>query len=104
MGTAPALANVLRPRGDFAIIGPGGGADALRAVANGSPKVTGIEINRSIVNNIMRGRYAKLAYHLYEMPEVNIHIADGCTIIRKTPNKYAVLQMSMLYSCSSTVM
>src|ERR1039457_1057967 len=37
MSAPPALANVLRPRGDFAIIGPGGGVDVLRAVANGSP-------------------------------------------------------------------
>ena len=45
MSAAPALVNVLRPKGDYAIIGPGGGVDVLRAVANGSPSVTGIEIN-----------------------------------------------------------
>ena len=36
MSAPPALANVLRPHGDFAIIGPGGGVDVLRAVVNGS--------------------------------------------------------------------
>jgi len=45
MSSPPALANVLRPQGEFAIIGPGGGVDVLRALANGSPSVTGIEIN-----------------------------------------------------------
>ena len=45
MSAAPSVANVLRPHGDFAIIGPGGGVDVMRAVANGSPSVTGIEIN-----------------------------------------------------------
>src|SRR5712692_200444 len=102
MGTAPALANVLRPRGDFAIIGPGGGVDVLRAVANGSSKVTGIEINRIIVNNIMRGRYAKFAYHLYEIPEVNIHIGDGRSFIRNTPDHYDVLQMTLVDTWAST--
>ena len=38
MSAPPALANVLRPHGEFAIIGPGGGVDVLRAVANGSPR------------------------------------------------------------------
>jgi hypothetical protein len=57
MSAPPALANVLRPHGDFAIIGPGGGVDVLRAVANGSPSVTGIEINPIIATHIMRGRY-----------------------------------------------
>jgi hypothetical protein len=65
MAAAPALANVLRPTGDFAIIGPGGGVDVLRAVANGSHSVTGIEINPIIANDVMRGRYADFSYHLY---------------------------------------
>src|SRR6202050_248615 len=53
MSAPPALANVLRPHGEFAIIGPGGGVDVLRAVANGSPSVTGIEINPIIATTIM---------------------------------------------------
>ena len=51
MSAPPALANVLRPHGQFAIIGPGGGVDVLRAVANGSPSVTGIEINPIIADH-----------------------------------------------------
>ena len=58
MSAPPALANVLRPRGEFAIIGPGGGVDVLRAVANGSKDVTGIEINPIIANTVMRGNHA----------------------------------------------
>jgi hypothetical protein len=61
MSAPPALVNVLRPRGDYAIIGPGGGVDVLRAVANGSHSVTGIEINPIIANTIMRDRYADYA-------------------------------------------
>src|SRR5215467_10221743 len=74
MSGPPALANVLRPHGEFAIIGPGGGVDVLRAVANGSPSVTGIEINPLIATAVMRGRYADYSYHLYERPEVHIHV------------------------------
>ena len=77
MSAPPALANVLRPHGEFAIIGPGGGVDVLRAVANGSPSVTGIEINPIIATTIMRGRYADYAQHLYERPDVHIHVTDG---------------------------
>ena len=47
MASPPALVNVLRPHGGYAIIGPGGGVDVLRAVANGSHDVTGIEIDRA---------------------------------------------------------
>jgi len=71
-GCTSAVVNALRPHGDYAIIGPGGGVDVLRAVANGSRSVTGIEINSIIANTIMRNRYANYAYHLYERPDVHL--------------------------------
>ncbi|MFI5104944.1 MAG: hypothetical protein ACHP79_08480, partial [Terriglobales bacterium] len=82
MSAAPSVANVLRPQGEFAIIGPGGGVDVLRAVANGSRNVTAIEINPTIVNNVMRGKYADYSFHLYDRPEVHIHVQDGRSYIR----------------------
>ncbi|MDQ1390713.1 MAG: hypothetical protein QOF56_4167 [Acidobacteriaceae bacterium] len=102
MSAPPALANVLRPRGDFAIIGPGGGVDVLRAVANGSPSVTGIEINPIIANTIMRGRYADYALHLYERPDVHIHVTDGRSYLRSTLQQFDVVQMTLVDTWAST--
>ncbi len=102
MASPPALANVLRPHGKFAIIGPGGGVDVLRAVANGSPSVTGIEINPLIANAIMRGRYADYAYHLYERPDVHIHVTDGRSFIRNSREQYDVIQMTLVDTWAST--
>jgi hypothetical protein len=102
MAAPPALANVLRPRGTFAIIGPGGGVDVLRAVANGSPSVTGIEINPIIATTVMRERYADYAYHLYELPEVHIHVTDGRSFIRNSHEQYDVIQMTLVDTWAST--
>jgi hypothetical protein len=102
MSAAPSVANILRPRGDFAIIGPGGGVDVMRAVANGSPSVTGIEINPTIVNQVMRGKYADYSYHLYDMPQVHIHIQDGRSYIRSSHDKYDVVQMTLVDTWAST--
>jgi spermidine synthase len=102
MSAPPALANVLRPHGDFAIIGPGGGVDVLRAVANGSPSVTGIEINPIIATTIMRGRYADYAQHLYERPNVHIHVTDGRSYLRSTPQRFDVVQMTLVDTWAST--
>jgi spermidine synthase len=102
MSGPPALANALRPRGEFAIIGPGGGVDVLRAVANGSPSVTGIEINPIIADTIMRGRYADYAMHLYERPEVHIHVTDGRSYLRSTPQQFDVVQMTLVDTWAST--
>jgi hypothetical protein len=102
MSAAPSVANVLRPRGDFAIIGPGGGVDVMRAVANGSPSVTGIEINPTIANSVMRGRYADYAFHLYELPQVHIHVQDGRSYIRSSRDQYDVVQMTLVDTWAST--
>ena len=102
MSAPPALANVLRPHGDFAIIGPGGGVDVLRAVANGSASVTGIEINPIIANTIMRGRYADYAKHLYERPDVHIQVTDGRSFLRATPQHFDVVQMTLVDTWAST--
>src|SRR5215510_5300261 len=102
MAAAPAVANVLRPHGDFAIIGPGGGVDVLRSVANGSPNVTGIEINPTIVNSVMRGRYADYSYHLYDRPQVHIHVQDGRSYIRGANETYDVVQMTLVDTWAST--
>src|SRR5580704_7782431 len=102
MYAPPALANVLRPHGDYAIIGPGGGVDVLRAVANGSPSVTGIEINPIIANTIMRGRYAEYSYHLYERPEVHIQVTDGRSFVRNAKQNFDVVQMTLVDTWAST--
>jgi len=102
MSAAPSVANVLRPHGEFAIIGPGGGVDVMRAVASGSPSVTGIEINPTIANNVMRGRYADYAFHLYELPQVHIHVQDGRSYIRSSHDKYDVVQMTLVDTWAST--
>jgi hypothetical protein len=102
MSAPPAVVNALRPHGDYAIIGPGGGVDVLRAVANGSNSVTGIEINSIIADTIMRGRYANYAYHLYQRPDVNIHVADGRSFIRNTKGRYDVVQMTLVDTWAST--
>ncbi|HVO80890.1 MAG TPA: hypothetical protein VMT28_09170, partial [Terriglobales bacterium] len=102
MSPPPALASVLRPHGTFAIIGPGGGVDVLRALVNGSPSVTGIEINPIIANTIMRGRYADYAYHLYERPDVHMHVTDGRSFLRGTDQRFDVVQMTLVDTWAST--
>ncbi len=102
MSAAPSVVNVLRPRGDYAIIGPGGGVDVLRALANGSPRVTGIEINPIIVNDIMRGRWADWSYHLYDRPEVHMHVGDGRSWVRNARQQFDVVQMTLVDTWAST--
>ena len=102
MAAPPALANVLRPHGDFAIIGPGGGVDVLRAVANGSRSVTGIEINPIIATTIMRERYAD-----YSLPSLRAarrrHSRYRWPIVPvRNAKHFDVVQMTLVDTWAST--
>jgi spermidine synthase len=102
MATPPAVVNLLRPHGDYAVIGPGGGVDILRALGSGSHSVTGIEINPIIADTIMRGRYADFAYHLYERPPVHIYVGDGRAFIRNAQQRFDVIEMTLVDTWAST--
>jgi hypothetical protein len=92
----------IRPGAKTLIIGPGGGWDVSRALASGSKDITGVEINPIIANTIMRERFANLSHRLYFRPEVKIHVEDGRSFVRKSPERYQVLQATLVDTWAST--
>jgi hypothetical protein len=102
MSAPPSIANILRPRGDYAIIGPGGGVDVVRAIANGSPNVTGIEINSIIADTVMRRLYAGYTFGLYNLPQVHIVVSDGRSFIRSSQHRFDVIEMTLVDTWAST--
>src|SRR5262249_33933819 len=84
------------------IIGPGGGYDVARALASGSPDITGVEINPIIVNDIMRERLAERSRYLYFRPDVHIHVEDGRSFVRRSPERFQVIQMTLVDTWAST--
>jgi hypothetical protein len=96
------LPYIVRPGGKTLIIGPGGGPDVLQALASGSKDVTGVEINPLIANDIMRERYADVSKRLYFRPEVHIHVDDGRSFVRRSQEKYQILQATLVDTWAST--
>jgi hypothetical protein len=92
----------IRPGAKTLIIGPGGGWDVARALASGSKDVTGVEINPIIANTIMRDKFSELSHRLYFRPEVKIHVEDGRSFVRNSPEKFQVLQATLVDTWAST--
>jgi hypothetical protein len=98
----PSLPYVIRPAAKTLIIGPGGGWDVARALFRGSHDVTGVEINPIIADTIMRERFTDLSHGLYLRPEVHIHVEDGRSFVRRTNEKYQVIQATLVDTWAST--
>jgi hypothetical protein len=98
----PALPYAVRPGAKTLIIGPGGGWDVARAIASGSRDVTGVEINGIIANTIMRQRFADLSNRLYLRPDVRIFVEDGRAFVRRSTERYQVMQATLVDTWAST--
>jgi SAM-dependent methyltransferase len=90
----------LRGSGDVAVIGVGGGRDLLSALAFGSRRVTGIEVNglflRLLTNDLRR--FAGLA----DRPEVRLVHAEGRSHLAASGAAYDLIQMALVDTWAST--
>jgi hypothetical protein len=98
----PGFPYMIRPGAKALIIGPGGGWDVGRALASGSKDIVGVEINPIIATTIMRQRFPDLSHRLYFRPEVHIHVEDGRSFVRRSTEKYQVLQATLVDTWAST--
>jgi hypothetical protein len=98
----PGFPYLLRPGAKSLIIGPGGGWDVSRALASGSKDITAVEINPIIADTIMRKKFPQYSNYLYFRPEVKIVIEDGRSFVRRSQDRYQVLQATLVDTWAST--
>lgn len=98
----PSLPYLLRPGAKTLILGAGGGWDVARALASGSRDVTAVEINPIIADTIMRRRFAHYSAGLYWRPEVRLFIEDGRTFVRRSRERYQVIQATLVDTWAAT--
>ncbi|MGH9631427.1 MAG: hypothetical protein ACRD7E_24245, partial [Bryobacteraceae bacterium] len=98
----PGFPYQVRPGAKTLIIGPGGGWDVARALASGSTDITGVEINPIIARTIMQEQFPEYSRGLYHRPEVDIVVEDGRSFIRRSREKYDVIQATLVDTWAST--
>lgn len=84
------------------VIGSGGGFDVIRALAAGSKKTTAVEINPLIASDVMRGEFEEYSRGLYTRPDVEVHVEDGRSFVRRTEERYDVIQLSQVDTWASS--
>jgi spermidine synthase len=91
-----ALVYALRNAGPALIIGPGGGTDVISALRAGVPRVVGVEVNPIIVEDVMKGAFAKYNGDLYRDPRVNVVVDEGRSYIRRSGEAYSSIQATLV--------
>lgn len=98
----PGFPYAMRPGAKALVIGPGGGWDVSRALASGSKDVTGVEINSIIARTVMKDKLPQLSNGIYLRPEVKIHVEDGRSFVRRSTDRYQVIQATLVDTWAST--
>src|SRR3954452_4462652 len=96
--------NPQRPATGFTalVIGPGGGRDLASALIFGASRVDGVEINPIIADEVMRDRFRAFSGGIYTNPRVRIAVDDGRSFVRRTPERYDVIQASLVDTWAAT--
>jgi predicted membrane-bound spermidine synthase len=84
------------------VIGPGGGRDLASALVFGAGRVDGVEINPIIADDVMRNRFREFSGGIYTNPRVHVTIDDGRSFVRRTPERYDVIQASLVDTWAAT--
>lgn len=87
---------VVPPRPRTLIIGPGGGADVLFALAAGSEKVTAVEMNPLMLRFVRH--FGARAGMIYDHPRVEAILSEGRNFVRRTDRLFDVVLMGFVDS------
>ncbi len=84
------------------VIGPGGGRDLLSALLFGAAHVDGVEINPIIADDVMRGAFHDYSGGVYTHPHVSIVVDDGRSFVRRSSDRYDIVQASLVDTWAAT--
>src|SRR5215472_11219696 len=87
------------PDAETLVIGPGGGADVVAALASGSRRVTACEMNPLMLQFVRH--YGALAGNLYDRPDVDVVQSEGRNFISRTDKKFDVIFLGFVDSWAS---
>ena len=74
----------------------------MSALVFGARRVDGVEINPIIANDVMRDRFRDFSGGIYTHPRVRIFVDDGRSFVRRTPERYDVIQASLVDTWAAT--
>lgn len=84
------------------VIGVGGGEGVLRNIVFGTEKITGVEINKNVID-IMKNEMLDFSGKIYERNNVEIINKEARGFIRKNKEKFDIIEISTLDSFNAAM-
>ncbi|MBV9771377.1 MAG: hypothetical protein JOZ32_17535 [Bryobacterales bacterium] len=94
------IAAQLRRGGTAAIIGLGGGRDALNCALNGFHRIVALEVNKAILNLTTR-RFASFS-GIKQIPGLEYHNDEGRSYLTRSGERFDLIQASMVDTWAAT--
>ncbi|MDX1540963.1 MAG: hypothetical protein R3349_06120, partial [Geminicoccaceae bacterium] len=95
--TTSALPYHLLDRPEVLILGAGGGAGVLQALAGGALEVDAVELNPEVLD-LVETRFAEFAGNLYGRDDVEVHLGEARSFVARTGETFDLIQLPLLDS------
>jgi hypothetical protein len=95
------IAHYVRTDADVLVVGTGGGRDILSALAFDQQSVTGVEINRNIIDSVNR-EFGHFTGYLNEDPRVTFVNDEARSWIARQDREFDILQISLIDTWAAT--
>lgn len=82
------------------IFGSAGGQETKAALLFGASHIDAVEMVRTVVE-LGHRQYAAYIGHIFEHPEVRVHVAEGRSFLRASPERYDIIQIFSNHTTSS---
>lgn len=94
------FAHYLRPKTSAFIIGVGGGRDLQSAILFGQERIVGVDVNPVFID-LLQNRFRQFV-GVADYPGVNIQVAEARTFLAQSPERFSVIQMSLIDTWAAT--
>jgi len=95
------VVHYLRPSSDVVVVGTGGGRDVLSALVFDQRRVTGVEINPSILD-LVNGRFGDFTGHLDRNPRVRFVNDEARSYLARMQERVDIIQISLIDTWAAT--
>jgi hypothetical protein len=95
--TTSALPYHLLEQPEVLILGAGGGAEVLQALAQNAAQIDAVELNPQFLD-LVEDEFADFAGDIYRRPDVDVHLGEARSFVASTDQKYDLIQLPLLDS------